>query len=121
MPTGKVIASLQLLLEAHEIGKLFTLLFALRCLLAFLRLWYFPIRVQELVLYEWNSCQIQSQSELNFFERDFALLISHFSTIGPNSSKNGKERLQLYFHLSLVRHGTIKNYSQPGTMLVDCV
>ncbi len=40
---------------------------------------------------------------------------------GPNSSKNGKERLQLYFHMSLVRHGAITNHSQPGTMLVDCV
>ncbi len=29
--------------------------------------------------------------------------ISHFSTIGPNGSKNCQERFQLYFHESLVR------------------
>ncbi len=46
---------------------------------------------------------------------------SHFSTISLNVSKNSKERLHLYFHLSLVRQGTVTNRSQAGTILVECV
>ncbi len=43
-------------------------------------------------------------------------LNSRFSTIGPNSSKNCQEQFQLYFHVSLVRRGTITNRSQPGIL-----
>ncbi len=32
-------------------------------------------------------------------------VLSHFSTIGPNGSKKGQVRFQLYFHVSLVRRG----------------
>lgn len=34
---------------------------------------------------------------------------NHIYTVGPNGSKNDKEKFQLYFHFSLVRHGTIAN------------
>ncbi len=35
--------------------------------------------------------------------------------IGPNGSKNCQVRFQLYFHMSLVRRGTITNRSWPGS------
>ncbi len=41
---------------------------------------------------------------------------SRFSTIGLNGSKNGQVQFQLYFHMSLVRRGTITNRSQPGIL-----
>ncbi len=41
---------------------------------------------------------------------------SRFSTIGPNGSKNCQEWFQLYFHMSLVRRGTITNRSRPGIL-----
>jgi len=41
-------------------------------------------------------------------------IISHFSTVGPNGSENGKEWFQLHFHLSMVQHSTLTNHSRPG-------
>ncbi len=53
---------------------------------------------------------------INFIRLSFSEAWAAFATIGPNGSKNCQERFQLYFHVSLVRRGTITNRSRPGIL-----